>query len=70
MQTTYEIAQHMLDNGLDWSEDANLGNGDLILCTFFRDGYEQVYIVDMSEAQCSPDAGKKIGLVLSQKAKL
>jgi len=69
MQTTYEIAQHMLDNGLDWSEDANLSNQDWILCTFFRDGYEHVYIVDMKDAECSPDAGKKVGLVLSQKAK-
>lgn len=65
MQTINERAEEMLDNYLDYSEHEELG-GDLLLVAFYRKDQAQVWIVDMSEAECDPDAGKKIGLVLNR----
>jgi len=65
MQTLNERAEEMLDDMLDYSEHPELG-GDLILGAFYRKERAQVWIVDMSEAGCNLDAGKKIGLVLNR----
>ena len=65
MQSINERAEEMLTVGLDWSEHKDL-SGEMILATFYRKSVEQVWIVDMANAGCNPDAAKKIGLVISR----
>lgn len=52
-------AQRMLDEGLDWMDNTLL-YADCCLVSF-SDG---IWIVDMANAGCNPDAGIKLALVL------
>ena len=55
MKSLVGRAKEMLEQGLDWSEHGCL-SGEFILCSFWNqdDQKDEIWVVDMENAGCSP----------------